>query len=62
MKFNCGDKANERYWREHQWSKWFAWFPVRVATKDCRWLETVERKRDGSYATDDAWSYRSYGP
>lgn len=27
-----------------QWHRWFAWRPVRVGPRDCRWLEYVERK------------------
>jgi len=28
-----------------QWHDWFAWRPVRVGENDCRWLETVGRRR-----------------
>ena len=24
--------------------KWFAWYPVKVAYQDCRWLECVQRE------------------
>jgi hypothetical protein len=52
MKFNCGLSRNEksavrtaRYEASKSWHSWFAWHPVRVASKDCRWLESVLRKR-----------------
>jgi hypothetical protein len=32
--------------REHKarWHSWYAWFPVRLADNDCRWLERIERR------------------
>jgi hypothetical protein len=34
------------------WSKWFAWFPVRVQTEEGRvesvWLEMIERRSEGT--------------
>lgn len=48
MKFNCGEtviEARRRVWPLYcNWHDWFAWRPVRVGHKDCRWLEVVERK------------------
>lgn len=50
MKFDCGKTLGERredaqtYWM--QWQPWFAWYPVRVGSHDCRWLEYVERKAE----------------
>ena len=48
MKFNCGPSWEERKAAKiaykEEWHPWFAWFPVRVGDRDCRWLETVERK------------------
>jgi len=55
MKFNCGPTRNERKaaskYRAVQekrlmmeWHSWFAWFPVHVASGDCRWLERIERR------------------
>jgi len=50
MKLNCGPSAEQRRQaaRDYycRWHRWFAWFPVRVAQDDCRWLEVVERKAD----------------
>lgn len=58
MKFNCGltpaEKSFLRYEAEQKrieyminWHDWFAWYPVRVGSRDCRWLETVQRKYAG---------------
>lgn len=47
MKWDCGKKKRER----EQWHRWFAWYPVRLADNDCRWLEYVERKGE----LDDGW-------
>ena len=73
MKFNCGltreekDKLREaedsRIWNEiynyiTQWHDWFAWYPVRVGSKDCRWLETVERL--GTYYPYDGCNDEHY--
>lgn len=48
MRFNCGEtekearRSVEPYYCN--WHDWFAWYPVRVGYKDCRWLEVIERK------------------
>jgi hypothetical protein len=44
MKFNCGPTPQEKHEAKKKWHHWFAWYPVRIASGDCRWLETVERK------------------
>lgn len=48
MKFNCGPTQDERRQAARDvfcvWHRWFAWFPVRIAHGDCRWLEFVERR------------------
>lgn len=57
MKFDC-DKWKYKY----EWHRWFAWYPVKVAEHDCRWLEYVDRKGElicGGFG--DAfwnWEYR----
>lgn len=33
-----------------RWSRWFAWYPVRVDFQDSRWLEMVERRSTGMLA------------
>jgi hypothetical protein len=56
VKFNCGLSAEEKRklrWEQYKayqevydagggWVDWFAWYPVRVAPRDCRWLEKIE--------------------
>lgn len=60
MKLDCGPTRQERrVARRHKklqrreqrshWKRWFAWYPVRVASRDCRWLEFVERKDKNVY-------------
>lgn len=44
MKFNCGKTWKEKKADIEQWHLHFAWFPVRVGHRDCRWLEWVMRK------------------
>lgn len=44
MRFNCGPTWQERTALRECWHRWFAWYPVRVGTRDCRWLETIERR------------------
>ncbi len=62
MKLNCGPSYEQRraekvealkreIIRLRDWHDWFAWFPVRVAEGDCRWLEVVERQMQGTYYT-----------
>ncbi len=50
MKFDCGPTERERKQAARDrwctWHRWFAWFPVRVGPRDCRWLEYVERRAD----------------
>ena len=46
MKFKCGPTVKELYERKETMENWhdhFAWWPVRIARDDCRWLETVQR-------------------
>lgn len=51
MKFNCGPNQEERFLEISKkgealakWHKVFAWRPIKVASRDCRWLEYVERR------------------
>jgi hypothetical protein len=44
MRFSCGQSHYEKNLAKQKWHAWFAWRPVRVASGDCRWLETVARK------------------
>jgi hypothetical protein len=47
MRFDCGKTSWEKHQARKEWHKWFAWYPVRISSHDCRWLETVRRK--GTY-------------
>jgi len=71
MRFYCGlTWAERRQLRGERWLpldrfKWhrkFAWLPVRLdGTKECRWLEWVERRLESSntpYETLE-WKYRA---
>ncbi len=64
MKFNCGLSYEEKQNKIRCWNKWFAWRPVRVGHKDCRWFEYVNRKeRTGSfYQLTYAWDYLPLKP
>ena len=57
MKWDCGPTHAERHAARRarhealvaersKWRSWFAWFPVRVGSHDCRWLETIERRSE----------------
>jgi hypothetical protein len=60
MKWDCGLSAVERYRASQVWHRWFAWWPTRIASHDCRWLETIERRlntgRHPMYRSH--WEYR----
>lgn len=61
MRFNCGPTLMEKIEELEKWHDWFAWCPVRVGRKDCRWLETVQRKANVSSnwaAFDWGWEYK----
>lgn len=55
MKFDCGKSYVKWTEARKQWHQWFAWFPVMVAERDCRWLEYVERKGSVFYGEADTW-------
>lgn len=69
MKINCGPTKEEKDakldadWVEEQrrlkhWHLWFAWRPIRLGSRDCRWLEWIERK--GSFTRswgDCSWTF-----
>lgn len=66
MRFNCGPTFEEKWEQRKQWHPWFAWRPVRVDSRDCRWLEWVERKgtedvRSCGFASSVylRWTYRA---
>ena len=47
MKIDCGLSRDEKIKAKEKWHLWFAWHPVRVGHRHCRWLENVWRK--GTY-------------
>ena len=58
MKFNCGPTWEEKKLAKEKPHAWFAWFPVRIGSRDCRWLEDV--LRTGTFHsswTDTYWTY-----
>lgn len=57
MKFNCGRSWEEKAEAIMKWHRWFAWFPVTVGSKDCRWLEYVERRAFLLW-DEVVWEYR----
>jgi hypothetical protein len=78
MRFNCGEakhvrdairfeKKLARRDRLSEWHPFFALIPRRVGSRDCRWLEWIERKgtynpEDGFYSTRNpwwSWGYRA---
>lgn len=58
MKFDCGETWSEKFERITNWHEWYAWHPVRVGYRDCRWLEKVQRKVDYTYA-GKVWKYKA---
>lgn len=63
MRFNCGPTWDERLAVLQQWHPFFTLIPRRVGPRDCRWLETIERK--GAYhnfGLDSWWSFEYRAP
>lgn len=61
MKFRCKDDIAE-YNAKLEWHAWFAWYPVRVGSTDCRWLEIVERKGRIIQSWHESWLDYEYRP
>lgn len=62
MKFNCGKTWKEKKADLEEWHLHFAWLPVRVGPRDCRWLEWVMRQgtwRPNYYRSCWTWEYRA---
>lgn len=63
MKFDTRPQQGRRFFRLHQWHRWFAWRPVRVGAHHYRWLEVVERRGkwvamfDHHNSTLDHWEW-----
>lgn len=62
MRFDCGLSFSERIDAKSQWHTWFAWYPVRVGHRDCRWLERVERKGTFYAGAGHCWWSFTYRP
>ena len=49
MKINCGPTPEERNKARHEyltnWHPFFCLWPRRLGPNDCRWLETIQRKK-----------------
>ncbi len=58
MKINCGPTKQERNKPLTEWHRHFAWWPVRVSDRDCRWFEHVERR----YGWIGRYSGNAYDP
>jgi hypothetical protein len=58
MKINCGESFYTKCLKRQEWHSWFAWYPIRIADYNCRWLETVERKFEYGYGGDYFIHYR----
>lgn len=54
MKINCGESWETKARRMLDWHPYFAWYPIRVGENDCRWLETIQRKRVPSWGGWDS--------
>lgn len=41
------------------WHKWFAWYPVRIDSETCVWLEFVERRGNVEYNSEgeEYWKF-----
>lgn len=59
MKFNCGPDWLEKHEAKKDWHLHFAWLPVRVGPRDCRWLEWLMRKGKHHSARRWTWEYRA---
>lgn len=58
MKWDCGPSWTEKRVKLEDWHPWFAWRPIRVASHDCRWLESIDRK--GRFTIHGwIWDYRA---
>lgn len=58
MKFNCGPTWEEKLNAREKWHPWFAWRPIRLGSRDCRWFEYVLRKGRYGYGYWN-WEYKA---
>lgn len=57
MKFDCGLSWEEEKALLEEWHLHFAWLPVRVGNRDCRWLEWVMRKGVWRPCIGSSWNW-----
>ena len=55
MKFDCGLTYSEKRDALRKWHMAFAWLPVRMGSRDCRWLEYYWRRLEVSTPFGDAY-------
>ena len=60
MKFDCGLTYAEKVRAQAEWHRWFAWRPVRVDSRDCRWLEYVERRIEIRFGLYNIYRIKEY--
>jgi hypothetical protein len=58
MKFDCGETREEKINALQQWHRFFCIWPRHVGYKDCRWLETIERKGTLMYHGSEYWEWQ----
>lgn len=65
MKWDCDSRRERREAKAiaklndcQKWHRWFAWYPVKIGHRDCRWLEFVNRKFTfhKGYMSNDYWT------
>lgn len=61
MKLDFGLTKEEKIIVRKKWHKWFAWYPVRIGTKDWRWGEFIWRRLNDSLFSP-AWKYSLTNP
>jgi len=61
MKFSCGPTREEKRAAKCEWHRWFAWYPVQIDERECRWWEYVERRGMYFVGWDPfwIWEYRA---
>lgn len=62
MRFDCGPTDEEKCAKLQEWHPYFVLIPRRLGSRDCRWLETIERKgklAQSRYGAFWVWQYRA---
>lgn len=59
------ERAQKRHDAKKKWHTWFAWYPIKLDTRETAWLQSVQRK--GNWTCDAElffswdWKYRLQG-